>query len=113
MINKYIKIESTSEDVEDKIKQKLRYPTDKFVWRVKFSAPLNPSTVNNRNLHVTSLKKVPLKTRIHYDSINGYIEIEPLEPYSPNESYILTVTTNVKSASGVPLKREVEIQFKI
>lgn len=113
MLNKYIKIESTSEEVENKVKQKLRFPTDKFVWRVKFSAPLNPSTVNNRNLYVTSFNKVPLKTRIHYDSINGYIEIEPLEPYSPNESYILTVTTNVKSANGVPLKKEVEIQFKI
>jgi hypothetical protein len=113
MNTKYIKIESASGEVEDKVKQTLRYPTNKFIWRVKFSASLNPSTVNSRNLYVTSMKKMPLKTHIRYDSINKYIEIEPLEPYSENESYLLTITTNVKSASGQHLRKEVEIQFKM
>lgn len=109
----YIKIESASEELEDKVKQKLYYANHKFVWRVKFSAPLKPSTVNNQNLYVTSLNNTPLKTRIRYDSINKYIEIEPLEPYSQNESYILTITTNVKSASGKRLNKEAKIQFKM
>ncbi len=112
MKNKYINIESVSEDEKDKVKQALKFRTGKFVWRVKFSAPLSPSTVNNRNLYVTSLNQVPLKTRIRYNSIDQYIEIEPLEAYSPNESYILTITTKVKSAGGQRLKKEVQIQFK-
>jgi len=113
MYNKYIKIESVSDEVENKVKQTLKFPTGNFVWRVKFTAPLNPSTVNNRNLYVTSLNKTPLKTNIRYDSINKYIEIEPLEAYSPNESYILTITKNVKSKGSQSLKSDIQIQFRL
>ncbi len=55
MFSNYIKIESVSDEAQDKVKQTLKFPTGDFVWRVKFSAPLNPATVNNRNLYVTSL----------------------------------------------------------
>lgn len=112
MRNNYLNIESVSEDEKDKVKQSLKFKTGKFVWRVKFSAPLSPATVNNRNLYVTSLNQVPLKTHIRYNTIDQYIEIEPLEAYSPNESYILTITTKVKSSGGQHLKKEVQIQFK-
>jgi hypothetical protein len=113
MTNNYLNIESVSGEVEKKVKQSLKFRTGNFVWRVKFSAPLNPSTINNRNLYVTTMNKTPLKTHIRYDSINQYIEIEPLEPYAENESYILTVTKNVKSQGGKNLKNEVQLQFKI
>jgi len=113
MYGNYIKIESVSDEAQDKVKQTLKFPTGDFVWRVKFSAPLNPATVNNRNLYVTSLNKTPLKTNIRYDSINQYIEIEPLEPYSQNESYVLTVTKDVRSQKGQYLKNQVQIQFRL
>lgn len=113
MNNQYLNIEAVSEDVKDKVKQTLKFKTGTFVWRIKFSSPLDPSTVNNRNLYVTSLNQTPLKTYIRYDSINQYIEIEPMEPYAQNESYILTVTRNVKSQGGKFLKKEVQIQFKL
>ncbi len=113
MYSNYIKIESVSDEAQDKVKQTLKFSTGDFVWRVKFSAPLNPATVNNRNLYVTSLNQIPLKTNIRYDSINQYIEIEPLEPYSQNESYILTVSKNVRSLGGQNLKNELQIQFRL
>lgn len=113
MYNNYIKIESVSDEAQNKVKQTLKFQTGDFVWRVKFSAPLNPATVNNRNLYVTSLNKTPLKTNIRYDSINQYIEIEPLEPYSQNESYILTISKNVRSQGGQSLNSEVHIQFRL
>lgn len=113
MYSNYIKIESVSDQAQDKVKQTLKFATGDFVWRVKFSAPLNPATVNNRNLYVTSLNQTPLKTDIRYDSINQYIEIQPLEPYSQNESYILTVSKNVRSQGGQNLKNEVQIQFRL
>lgn len=113
MYSNYIKIESVSDEAQDKVKQTLKFPTGDFVWRVKFSAPLNPSSVNNRNLYVTSLNQTPLKTNIRYDSINQYIEIEPLEPYSQNESYILTVSKNVRSQGGQYLKNEFQLQFHL
>jgi len=113
MANNFVNIESISDNMQDKVKQTLKFRTGNFVWRVKFSAPLNPSTVNNRNLYVTSINLVPLKTHIRYDTLNKYIEIEPLEPYAQNESYILTITQNVKSEGGQSLKKDVQLQFKV
>ncbi|BCJ96858.1 hypothetical protein acsn021_44270 [Anaerocolumna cellulosilytica] len=112
-MNNLINIESVSEEVQNKVRQTLKFRTGKFVWRVKFTAPLNPATVNNRNLYVTTLAQIPLKTHIRYDSINNYIEIEPLEPYAEKESYILVITQKVKSRGGKNLKKEVQLQFSL
>lgn len=108
----YLDIESSSGVVEDKIKQNLKFRTGNFVWRVKFNIPLDPKSITNMNLYVTNLKQIPLKTKIHYDSVNHYIEIEPLEPYSQNESYLLHISRNVKSKGGQKLNKDVNIQFK-
>lgn len=113
MAKQYITIENVTGGDKNKVKQSLKFKTGKFVWRVKFNAPLNFSSVNNRNLYVTSSKQIPLLTNIHYDSVNNYIEIEPLEPYEKDESYLLHVTTSVKSKGGQNLPNEITIQFKV
>lgn len=109
----FITIESVIGSVKNKVKQNLKYKTGNFVWRIKFTAPLNPATVNNRNLYVTSVSQIPLKTNIRYDTVDNCIEIEPLAPYEKNESYLLHVTTNVKSKKGQSLPNEITIQFKV
>lgn len=108
----YLNIESSSGVNNTKIKQNLKFKTGSFVWRVRFNTPLNPQTINNVNLYVTALNHVPLKTRIKYDTIQNYIEIEPTEPYTPNESYILHISKNVKSKGGKKLNNDITIQFK-
>lgn len=113
MATRFIKIENVTGATQNRVKQSLKFKTGSFVWRVKFSAPLNPVTVNNKNLYVTSLNQVPLKTNIRYDSVNNFIEIEPLEPYTKNESYLLHVTNNVMSKKGQKLPEEIVIQFKV
>lgn len=109
----YLDIEAVSDGVGDLVKQDLKFRTGKFVWRVKFSAPLNPATVNNTNLYVTDANGKMLKVNIHYDTIGNYIEIEPTEAYEQNESYVLNVTTNVESKGGQKLNREARIRFRI
>jgi hypothetical protein len=109
----YIELENTSDDVKKLVKQELKFKTGNFVWRVSFSAPLNPATVNTMNMYVTNSKLEPLKTRINYDSAHGYIEIEPLEPYAQHETYILTITKNVESKGGQKLKKEIKVSFKL
>lgn len=109
----YITIENITGGPRNKVKQDLRFKTGNFVWKIKFSSPLNPSTVNNQTLYVTTLSQAPLKTNIRYDSTSNCIEIEPLEAYTKNESYLLHVTTNVKSARGKALSREITLQFKV
>ena len=111
MSQSFINIQAVSENIKDKVKQDLKFRTGKFVWRVKFNIPLDPSTVNNVNLHVTTSNQVPIQTAIHYNTIENEIEIEPLEAYSESEVYFLNITTNVKSEGGRNLKQPIQIQF--
>lgn len=113
MSQNYITIESVVGDVESRIKQSLKFRTGRFVWRIKFTAPLNPATVNNKNLYVTNLSLTPLSTNIRYDSFNKTIEIEPIEAYAKNQSYLLHITTRVKSAKGQNLPKEIAVQFQV
>ncbi len=113
MASNFITIENITGAGNNRVKQNLKFKTGNFVWRIKFTAPLNPSTINNKNLYVTSIRQTPLKTNIRYDSVNNYIEIEPLEPYAKNESYLLHVTSNVMSKKGQKLPSEITIQFKV
>jgi hypothetical protein len=113
MASNYITIESVEGSTKTKVKQNLKFKTGNFVWKIKFTAPLNPSTVNNKNLYVTSLNQIPLPTNIRYDTVNNCIEIEPLGAYTKNESYLLHITTNVKSKKGQKLTSEITLQFKV
>lgn len=113
MPTNYLNIESITGGVDSKVKQDLKFRTGKFVWRVKFNTALDPQTVNNINLYVTTLGQTPLKTAIRYDTLNNMIEIEPLESYTQNESYVLNITTKVKSKGGKTLKTPIQIQFKL
>ncbi len=109
----YLAFESMTEGLENKVKQDLKFKTENFLWKIKFNVPLDPKTVNNVNLYVTTMNMSPLKTAIRYNSIENEIEIEPIEPYAQDESYILNITTKVTSLSGKPLKSPVQVQFKI
>lgn len=109
----YLTIESVSGEPEDKVKQNLKFKTGKFVWRVKFTAPLDPATINNMNLYVTNLAEQPLKTSIRYDAEENFIEIEPLEAYAKDSTYILNISRNVRSRGGQTLKNDVRVKFKV
>ena len=107
-MGKYLEFESMSDDLQNKVRQDLKFRTGNFLWKIKFNIPLDPKTVNNVNLYVTSLNLTPLRTAIRYNSLENEIEIEPLEPYAQNESYILNITTNVKSLGGKSLKKPLQ-----
>lgn len=109
----FITIESVTGSVKNRVKQNLKFKTASFMWKIKFSTALNPSTVNNKNLYVTTMTQEPLKTNIRYDSVSNCIEIEPLEAYEKNVSFLLHVTTNVKSKHGKSLPNDITIQFKV
>lgn len=112
-MSNYLDIEAMSDGLENKVKQNLKFKTGKFVWRVKFTTPLDARTVNNVNLYVTGEEGKVLNTAIHYDTEGSIIEIEPLEPYAQHESYTLNITTRVQSRGGQKLKAPVRLQFKI
>ena len=99
----YLAFESMTEGLEDKVRQDLKFKTGNFLWKIKFNVPLDPKTVNMS----------PLKTAIRYNSLENEIEVEPLEPYAQDESYVLNITTKVKSLGGKALKQPLQVQFKI
>lgn len=113
MAPNYLNIESTSDEIKRKIRQDIPFRTNMFVWKVKFNTPLNPKTVNNVNLYVTTQNKTILRSSIHYDSLNNTIEVVPLEPYSTTETYTLNITTNVQSKGGKNLKAPIRLNFKM
>ena len=113
MAANYLDIETNSTDVQNKIRQDLRFRTNMFVWKVKFNTPLNPKTVNNVNLYVTTQQQAVLRSAIRYDSANNTIEIEPLDPYSQTEVYTLNITTKVQSKGGKFLRTPIQIKFKM
>ncbi len=108
----YLAFESMSEGLENKVIQDLKFKTGNFLWKIKFNVPLDPKTVNNVNLYVTTAGLTPLRTAIRYNSMENEVEVEPLEPYAQDESYILNITTKVTSLSGKPLKEPLQVQFK-
>lgn len=112
-MSNYLAFESMTEGLETKVRQDLKFKTGNFLWKIKFNVPLDPKTVNNVNLYVTTVNMSPLQTAIRYNSLENEIEIEPLEPYAQSESYILNITTKVTSLSGKPLRQPLQVQFKI
>lgn len=107
----YLEIESTS-GLDQTVKQTLKFKTGNFIWRIRFNTALDPQTVNNTNLAVSS-PSGPLKTNIRYDALKNEIEIEPLEPYAKEETYTLHISKRVTSRGGKPLKEDVEVQFRL
>jgi len=113
LMTNYIKIEDVTGEQRSKVRQRLKFPTGNFVWRVKFNLPLSASSVNNQSCYVIKPDGSLLKTAIHYNSREHMIEITPLDPYARNETYILTVTTKVSSLSGKRLKQDIQIRFQV
>lgn len=109
----FINFESIPSEMEGKVKQNLKFKTGKFIWRVKFTAPLDPATINNMNLYVTDTSNRPLKTAVHYNPQTNEIEIEPLESYAKDSSYILNISKRVRSVGGQTLKSDMSVQFRV
>ena len=107
----YLEIESTS-GLDQTVKQSLKFKTGNFVWRVRFNTSLDPQTVNNNNLSVSS-PSGQVKTDIKYDALRNEIEITPLEPYAKDETYTLHISKRVTSRGGKPLKDNIEVKFRL
>ena len=113
MARSFLEIEDIPPQLTNKVKQDLRFKTGNFIWKVRFNIPLDAKTVNKYTMYVVDSQNQQLRTYIKYNVETGYIEIEPLEPYSTNEYYKLVITTNVKSRGGQSLNEPIQIKFKL
>lgn len=111
MSSNYLDIQAPAGS-EKLVRQDLKFKTGKFVWRIKFTAPLNPATINANNLYVTTSKGDLLGAYISYDEDSNSIEISPASAYSTTELYTLHITTKVQSRGGQSLKQPMQVNFK-
>lgn len=113
MDTNFIEYNRNSIDNNINIRNQLTSSAKIFTWKVRFSDELDPSTVNSNNLFVTTQSDRELLTNITYNKKENIIEIRPIYEYQPDTTYILTITKKVKSITGVPLAKELKLEFKI
>lgn len=113
MAGQYLEIDEIPENLKRNVHQSLAYKTGDFVWKVKFTAPMNPSTINPANIYLTSQFGEMIKTNIRYDIANNTIEVSPAESYIEGIFYYLNITTKVQSKGGQKLKAPVKLRFKL
>lgn len=81
-------------------------------WVIKFNNPLNPDTVNNKNINVTDENGKEVPVSISLGSSPNLIIVSPMvSGYEPGKKYNLIVGTNVQSNSGKKLTKPTTLQF--
>lgn len=112
-MSKFITVEEETLPEGTVYREHLFTKTYNFSWQIRFSLELDPKTVNNTTMFVTSQAGSLVNCKITYDEITNIIEIKPLERYEPKAKYTLTVTTRVKSVKGASLKEDIQFPFSI
>ena len=95
------------------VREHLSCKTFNFYWKLRFNKELDPKTVNNTTMFVTTPDGGMFNCKISYNTVEENIEIHPLEQYSPNTEYTLTITTRVMSINGAHLPKDIYIPFSI
>lgn len=95
------------------VREHLSTKTYNFCWKIKFNNELDAKSVNNTSMFVSTPDGSMFNCKITYNAIENYIEIHPLEHYSPNTTYTLTITTRVRSLTGAHLPQDVSVTFSI
>lgn len=108
-----IKIAANDPSLRGKIRVDIKDMSQGVYWYIKFNIPLDPASVSKHTMKVTETNGYILNSIFTYTEVDNMIVISPIDPYLPNEFYILTVTTDVRSAKGNNLKKEIHVLFKL
>lgn len=95
------------------VREHLSGKTYNFCWKIRFNNELDPKTVNNTTMFVTTPDGGMFNCKISYNAMDNIIEIHPLEEYAPNTQYTLTITTRVVSLTGSRLPNDISVPFSI
>lgn len=86
--------------------------TDK-TWTVTFNTPMDEQTIHNDAVRVTSLQGEEIQTELEMTDEKTLKVYSPTEGYVPGSSYILYISSDVKSKEGKALQDEVVLDFTI
>ena len=112
-MSKFINFDRSDLPESTFVREHLAAKTYNFAWKIKFNSELDARSVNNTTMFVTTPDGNLFNCKIIYNMIDNYIEIRPLEEYTPKETYTLTITTRVKSLSGAHLPNDIFVPFSI
>ena len=113
LLDNKLRVASSIPGLNDKIQAKLDGFSDRIYWYIKFSAPLNPSSVSSKTMNVTDARGYRLNTEINYDAGKNCIALYPEDSYDSNQFYLLNISKKVQSENGVQLKQEIHVLFKL
>lgn len=87
-------------------------------WKVKFTSPVNKSTLNKENIKIYEESDTTFKSPIEVSVRPGeddYTALvgSPVSGFIPNKTYTIVIGTGVQSASGEHLSREVRKKFSV
>jgi hypothetical protein len=108
-----IRIAASSPELKGKIRSNITVGDDKVLWYIKFNMALDAESVNRRTMNVTERNGYIVPTEIEYDENRNLISICPTDCYAQNEYYLLFISRKVRGSNGKPLKRQINIMFKL
>ena len=76
-----------------------------------FSEPLDPASVDAQNAYVTDSTGSPVVASVTYESKAHWIVIDPETSLTPDATYVITFTSNLKGAHSGHLLAPVQSQF--
>ncbi|MGP2655867.1 Ig-like domain-containing protein [Malaciobacter sp. WC5094] len=80
---------------------------------VIFSEDLDRDSINTQNIQLRKVSdNTIINTRINYYNNTNSIEIDPITNLEYDETYTLTISTNIKDAGSISLENEKVYQFK-
>ncbi|WP_231860399.1 Ig-like domain-containing protein [Bacillus sp. OxB-1] len=81
-------------------------------WTIKFSQPVDSASLNSNYVYITKgSQKISTGLKL---LDGGYtVEVTPLVPYEPGQSYRLVVSESLKSVKGQALKESVSKPFDV
>ncbi len=106
-----LNVESNNDQILTKVKNNARTLDKQMEWSIKFNEPLDPNTINSKNMYVIDSRNRRLDVSYAYDKETDFLIVKPIGEYKPNEDYRLVLTKKVKSVKGRYLKNEIVIKF--
>lgn len=69
-------------------------------WTVKFSAPMDPTELNNSNFYMTDDNNKPVSTTLTQSTDGASVQISPVYAYSAGNKYWLFITGGITFEGG-------------
>ncbi|WP_423220213.1 Ig-like domain-containing protein [Cytobacillus praedii] len=82
-------------------------------WMIEMNIPIDPKLVNSDSLSVVNSKGEAVQIRYRVSEDNKKIKLIPNDLYKSGEIYLLTLSKELKTPSGKPLKVPVRMIFTV